>query len=154
MQDDFEDFPLFISVSIPVCVAASELCPVWIAILFAVVFGPFITSLVFPDSPFIEFNASVRTLFRFKDEERGKSSTQSWKSSSAYAIESCLLPLFDKNVSELFLRYHRILSSVVEDEGLIWKWSIPLDYNDHITIFLSECDKTDSYLNIYVYNIK
>ena len=88
MQDDFEDFPLLISESFPVWVAASVLCPVWIATLFAVVFGPFNTSLVLFSVvwPFLEFGR------RFKEEDE-KSSTQSWKSSSAYAIESCLLSL-------------------------------------------------------------
>ena len=101
-QDDFEDFPLLTSVSFPVCVAASVLCPVWIATLFAVVFGPFELSLVLP---FVTW--TVLALLRFNEEE-GKSSTQSRKSSSAYAMESCLL--------SLWMISYRLISNILSNQ--------------------------------------
>ena len=100
-QDDFEDFPLLTSVSFPVCVAASVLCPVWIATLFAVEFGPFELSLVLP---FVIWSVA---LLRFNEEE-GKSSTQSRKSSSAYAMESCLL--------SLWMISYRLISNILSNQ--------------------------------------
>ena len=101
-HDDFEDLLLFISPSFIVWVDASELCPVWIATLLAVfcLLEAYdkLTSLVLFGLIWVDVHAVFTPLF-LVNEGDDKSSMQSLKSSSAYAIESCLLKR--KNLSDV-----------------------------------------------------
>ena len=95
-HDDFEDLLLFISPSFIVWVDASELCPVWIATLLAVfcLLEAYdkLTSLVLFGLIWVDVHAVFTPLFLVNEGDE-KSSMQSLKSSSAYAIESCLLKM-------------------------------------------------------------
>ena len=106
-HDDFEDLLLFISPSFIVWVDASELCPVWIATLLAVfcLLEAYdkLTSLVLFGLLWVDVHAVFTPLF-LVNEGDDKSSMQSLKSSSAYAIDSCLLKMRENYQMWLQLR--------------------------------------------------
>ena len=111
-HDDFEDLLLFISPSFIVWVDASELCPVWMATLLAVfcLLEAYdkLTSLVLFGLIWVDVHAVFTPLF-LVNEGDDKSSMQSLKSSSAYAIESCLLKrkkLSDATTNEIMMYFY------------------------------------------------